>query len=63
MVETRTLKNMTTCSQCITLTLKVPKDCRLNADLLSSRVAELFNKELLRDLCHDCPLERSEDED
>ncbi len=63
MDEKRTLENLTTCSECITLTLKVPKNCRLNADLLTARVAEVFDKELLRDLCHGCPLEKTEDED
>jgi len=59
--EERTLEDLTTCSQCITMTLKLPKTCRLNADLLSARVAEMFNKELLRDLCHGCPLEKNAD--
>lgn len=58
MEEERVLEDLTTCSECITLTLKLPKNCRLNADLLSVRIAEMFNKELLRDLCHGCPLER-----
>ena len=61
MEEKRILENLTTCSQCITLTLTLPKTCRLNADLLSMRVAEVFDKELLRDLCHGCPLERTAD--
>ena len=56
--ETRTLENLTTCKECLTLTLTVPKDCRLNVDLLSVRLEELFNREVFRDLCHDCPLEK-----
>lgn len=57
--ETRMLENLTTCKECLTLTLTVPKDCRLNMDLLSVRLEELFNREVFRDLCHGCPLERT----
>lgn len=56
--ETRTLENLTTCKECLTLTLSVPKDCRMNIDLLSARLEELFNREVFRDLCHGCPLEK-----
>jgi hypothetical protein len=56
--ETRTLENLTTCKECITLTLSVPKDCRLNMDTLSVRLEEFFNREFFRDLCHGCPLEK-----
>ena len=58
--ETLTLENLTTCQECLTLTLSVPKDCRLNTDLLSVRLREIFNRELLRDLCDGCPLERKQ---
>lgn len=58
MIEERTLSNLTTCSECITLTLSVPKDCRLDVDIVASRVSEMFKKELLRDLCYGCPLEK-----
>lgn len=56
--EMRTLENLTTCKECLTLTLSVPKDCRLNMDMLSVRLEELFNREVFRDLCHGCPLEK-----
>ena len=56
--ETRTIENLTKCKECITLTLTVPKDCRLNIDILSVRLEELFNREVFRDLCHGCPLEK-----
>ncbi len=56
--ETRTLENLTTCKECLTLTLSVPKDCRLNIDILSVRLEELFNREVFRDLCNGCPLEK-----
>lgn len=58
--EKRTITDMTTCSQCITLTIDLPKECRLNADMLESRAKELFKKEMLRDLCRGCPLENEE---
>lgn len=54
------LENLTTCSQCIKLTLVVPKQCRMDADILAGRVKELFNREVFRDLCHGCPLESRE---
>lgn len=56
--ETRTLENLTTCKECLTLTLSVPKECRMNIDLLSARLEELFNREVFRDLCYGCPLEK-----
>jgi len=56
--EIRTLENLTTCMECLTITLSVPKDCRLDMDTLSARLEELFNREVFRDLCHGCPLER-----
>ena len=56
--ETRALENLTTCKECLTLTLTVPKDCRLNMDMLSVRLEELFNREVFRDLCAGCPLEK-----
>ena len=43
--ETRTIENLTTCKECLTLTLTVPKDCRLNMDMLSVRLEDLFNRE------------------
>lgn len=58
MEENRTLDDLTTCSQCIRLSLVVPKECRMDADLLAGRVRELFNREVFRDLCHGCPMER-----
>ncbi len=58
MEEHRTLENLTTCSRCIKMTLVVPRECRMDADLLAGRLRELFNREVFRDLCHGCPLER-----
>ena len=60
LAEKRIITNTTTCSQCITLTIDLPKECRLNADMLESRAKDLFNKEILRDLCRGCPLENRE---
>ena len=54
--EYKTLENLTTCSECIRLTLVVPKECRMDADILAGRVRELFNREVFKDLCHGCPL-------
>ena len=60
--EDRNFDNLTSCRECIYLTLKLPTNCRLNTDLLSERIANIFNKELLRDLCNGCPLEMSKEE-
>jgi hypothetical protein len=60
LAEKRTITDTTTCSQCITLTIDLPKECRLNADILESRMKDIFKKELLRDLCRGCPLENDE---
>jgi len=57
--ETRMLENLTTCKECLTITLTVPKECRMNVDLLSARLEEMFNREVFRDLCHGCPLEKA----
>ncbi len=56
MDEFKTLENLTTCSECIRLTLVVPRECRMDADILASRVKELFNREVFKDLCYGCPL-------
>lgn len=58
MEENRTLENLTTCSRCIRLSLVVPRDCRMDADLLAGRLTELFNREVFRGLCAGCPMER-----
>lgn len=55
--ETRTLENMTTCSECLTITLSLPEGCRLSLDVLAVRLTEIINSEVLRDLCSGCPLE------
>jgi hypothetical protein len=55
--EERVLDSLTTCRECIKLRIVVPRECRLNADILAQRVSELFKTEVLRDLCHGCPLE------
>jgi|GEM_PF-1201813 len=57
-VEKKTLGDLTNCRQCLTLTLSVPKNCRLSADVLASRVQEMFDKDLFSDLCSGCPLEK-----
>lgn len=51
------IDGVTTCSKCIRLTIAIPKECRLNAEMLSERTKQVFQKELLRDLCRGCPLE------
>ena len=60
MGEKRVLDNITTCSQCITITIDLPKECRLEADMLAERAKECFKKEIFRDLCRGCHLENSE---
>lgn len=58
MEEVRTLEKMTTCSECIKLSVVVPKQCRMDADMLVVRLRELFNREVFRGLCDGCPMER-----
>ena len=48
------LENLTTCKECIKISLVVPSDCRLDADLLSGRVTEMFVAGVFRDLCAGC---------
>jgi len=54
------IEGVTTCSQCIKITVAIPKECRLNAEMLGERTKQIFQKELLRDLCRGCPFEDSE---
>ena len=54
------IEGVTTCSQCIKITVAIPKECRLNAEMLGERTKQIFQKELLRDLCRGCPFEASE---
>lgn len=54
------IDGITTCSQCIRITVVLPKECRLNAEMLGDRVRDVFRKETLRDLCRGCPLEDPE---
>jgi len=54
------IEGVTTCSQCIKITVAIPKECRLNSEILGERTKQLFQKELLRDLCRGCPFEDSE---
>lgn len=61
MVQKIRIDGVTTCSKCIRITVTVPKECRLNAELLGERTKQVFRKELLRDLCHGCPLEDAQD--
>lgn len=56
---TRTLENLTTCKECIRISLVVPGDCRLDADLLSGRVTEMFVAGVFRDLCAGCHRENA----
>ncbi|HDP96683.1 MAG TPA: hypothetical protein ENN25_03205 [Euryarchaeota archaeon] len=49
--------NQSACSQQIVITIDLPMDCRLNEEIIGERIKEIFNKELLRDLCTGCPLE------
>ncbi len=55
------IDGVTTCSKCIRLTVTIPKECRLNAEMLGERTKQVFQKELLRDLCRGCPLEDARD--
>ena len=55
------LENLTTCSQCIKLTLVVPKECRMDADMLAGRLKQMFDRELFKDLCRGCPLENPQE--
>jgi len=55
------IDGVTTCSKCIRLTVVIPKECRLNAEMLGERTKQVFQKELLRDLCRGCPLEDARD--
>ena len=57
MGEKRTIRDATTCSECVTLTLDVPAGCRLNADILEAGVKELFKAEAYKELCRGCPLQ------
>jgi hypothetical protein len=54
------IEGVTSCSQCIKITVAIPKECRLNAEMLGERTKQIFQKELLRDLCRGCPFEDSE---
>ena len=55
------IEDLTTCSQCIKIRIYVPKDCRLNLELLEQQTRHLFGKEILKELCRGCPLETSEE--
>ncbi len=63
LAEKRVVTDTTTCSQCITIIIDLPKDCRLNGDMLAARVKECFKKEIFRDLCRGCHLESPESRD
>lgn len=58
-VEKKSVSNPTSCSECLTLTLVVPKNCHVNIDLLASEIQKLFEKPIFRDVCAGCPLERT----
>jgi len=49
----------TTCTQGVVLTLNLPKDCRLNENILSEYVERIFVEGLLKELCAGCPLEKA----
>lgn len=61
MVQKVRIDGVTTCSKCIRITVTIPRECRLNAEMLGERTKQVFRKELLRDLCHGCPLEDARD--
>ncbi len=61
MEEHRLLENLTTCSQCIKLTMVVPRECRMDADMLAGRLKQMFDRELFKDLCRGCPLENPQE--
>jgi hypothetical protein len=55
------IDGVTTCSKCIKITITVPEECRMTAEMLGERTKQIFQKELLRDLCRGCPLEDARD--
>jgi len=52
------LSNQSSCSERISITIDLPKDCRLDADILREHVSQIFVEGLLKNLCSGCPLEK-----
>lgn len=63
MIEKRIILNATDCSECITVTLEVPKGCRFDTDIIEARAMQLFKMPIFKDLCHGCSLENREPSD
>jgi len=61
MIESRTVYNVSKCSENISITINLPKGCRLDIDTLGKYISELFVEGLLKDLCSGCPFEKSDD--
>ena len=61
MVQKVRIDGVTTCSKCIRITVTIPRECRLNAEMLGERTKQVFRKELLRGLWRGCPLEDARD--
>ena len=63
MGEKKIIRDATTCSECITITLDLPKNCRLNEDMIETMAKELFKQASFKDVCRGCPLENRERKD
>jgi hypothetical protein len=59
MENLRNRTNVTSCSECITITLTVPKDCRIDADGIADLAAQCLSSESIRQVCRGCPLQVS----
>ncbi len=58
MGEKTIVKDATTCSETITITLELPKNCRLTGGMIEDRGRELFKEAIFKDVCRGCPLEK-----
>lgn len=63
MIERRIIRNVSTCSEGIRVTIDLPKDCRLEADVMGEYVAKILVEGLIQNLCAGCPLEKSDRQD
>ncbi len=55
MEDSKSRANVTLCSECITITIAVPKDCRMDADAIADMAAECLSSGAIRRLCEGCP--------
>ena len=60
MIERRVIRNVSTCSEGVRVIIDLPKECRVDADLLGEYVAKILIEGFIRNLCAGCPLERSD---